>query len=298
MEVLRTLAEINQWREQRCRSLQSVGFVPTMGYLHEGHLALMKEALKRADQIVVSIFVNPTQFSPGEDLDKYPRDLDRDLRLCRQVGVHAVFTPEFEEMYPAGFQTRVVVEHLSKNLCGLYRQDFFSGVALVVTKLFCAVRPHLAVFGEKDFQQFVVVKRLSLDLNLGVEIVGHPTVREADGIAMSSRNTYLSKEQRRSALSLSRSLLTARAMVAEGERKVDVLLTRVREIIEAEPQTRIQYVQVVDEETMADISEVIPGAVMAMAVFVGEARLIDNMRLWPDGGGSRQPFDKLNPDIS
>lgn len=282
MDLFSTIAEMNRWRGERWRKGQIVGFVPTMGYLHQGHLALMEEGLRRADQVVVSIFVNPTQFSPDEDLDKYPRDLERDLQLCRELGVHAVFTPDVEEMYPPGFQTRVEVDRLTQNLCGLYRPDFFSGVALVVTKLFCAVRPHLAVFGEKDFQQFVVVKRLSRDLNLGVEIVAYPTVREADGLAMSSRNKYLSEQERRSALSLSRSLWAVRKMVAEGERGVDVLVGRVKEMIEAEPHTRIQYVQVVDEETMSDLSEAAPGAVMAMAVFVGEARLIDNMRLWPD----------------
>ena len=282
MEVLRTNDEMTKWREERYRKGQIVGFVPTMGYLHRGHLALMEEALRRADEVVVSIFVNPTQFSPGEDLDQYPRDLEQDLKLCRDLGVQAIFAPEVEEMYPSGFQTRVQVEHITQNLCGLHRQGHFSGVALVVTKLFCAIRPHLAVFGEKDFQQLVVIKRLSKDLNLGVEIVAHPTVREPDGLAMSSRNKYLSEEERNSALSLSRSLQAARNMVAEGERQVDVLLARVKEMIEAEPHTRIQYVQVVDEETVADIDEVTPKAVMAMAVFVGQARLIDNMRLWTD----------------
>ena len=282
MEVLRTNDEMTKWREERYRKGQIVGFVPTMGYLHRGHLALIEEALRRADEVVVSIFVNPTQFGPGEDLDQYPRDLEQDLKLCRDLGVQAIFAPEVEEMYPSGFQTRVQVEHITQNLCGLHRQGHFSGVALVVTKLFCAIRPHLAVFGEKDFQQLVVIKRLSKDLNLGVEIVAHPTVREPDGLAMSSRNKYLSEEERNSALSLSRSLQAARNMVAEGERQVDVLLARVKEMIEAEPHTRIQYVQVVDEETVADIDEVTPKAVMAMAVFVGQARLIDNMRLWTD----------------
>ena len=284
MEVLRTNQEMTKWREERYRKGQIVGFVPTMGYFHKGHLALMEEALQRADEVVVSIFVNPTQFSPGEDLDQYPRDLERDLKLCRDLGVQAIFAPEVEEMYPSGFQTRVQVEHITQNLCGLHRQGHFSGVALVVTKLFGAIRPHLAVFGEKDFQQLVVVKRLSKDLNLGVEIVAHPTVREPDGLAMSSRNKYLSEEERNSALSLSGSLQAARNMVAEGERRVDVLVARAKEMIEDEPHTRIQYVQVVDEETVADIDEVTPKAVMAMAVFVGQARLIDNMRLWPDSG--------------
>ncbi len=282
MEVLRTNQEMTKWREERYRKGQIVGFVPTMGYFHRGHLALMEEALRRADEVVVSIFVNPTQFSPGEDLDQYPRDLERDLELCRDLGVQAIFAPEVEEMYPPGFQTRVQVEDLTQNLCGQYRPGHFSGVALVVTKLFCTIHPHLAVFGEKDFQQLVVIKRLNKDLNLGVEIVAHPTVREPDGLAMSSRNKYLSEEERNSALSLSRSLLAARDMVAAGERRVDVLLTRAKEMIEAEPHTRIQYVQVVDEETVTDIDEVTPKAVMAMAVFVGQARLIDNMRLLSD----------------
>jgi pantoate--beta-alanine ligase len=208
--------------------------------------------------------------------------MERDLQLCRDLGVDAIFAPEVEEMYPPGFQTRVQVENLTQNLCGQHRPGHFSGVALVVTKLFCAIRPHLAVLGEKDFQQLVVIKRLSEDLNLGVEIVAHPTVREPDGLAMSSRNKYLSAEERSSALTLSRSLLAARDMVTAGERRADVLVARAKEMIEAEPHTRIQYVQVVDEETMTDIDEVTSKAVMAMAVFVGQARLIDNMRLLPE----------------
>ena len=281
MEILRTNAEMSRWRDECYRKGQTVGFVPTMGYLHRGHLALVEEALRRADQVVVRIFVNPTQFSPGEDLDQYPRDFERDLDLCRELGTHAIFAPEVDEMYPPGFQTRVLVDRLTQNLCGLYRPDFFSGVTLVVTKLFCAIRPHLAVMGEKDFQQLVVVKRLSKDLNLGVEIIPHPTVRESDGLAMSSRNTYLSREERQSALSLYRSLLAARELVKEGERRAEVLIDKTKAKIEAEPHCKIQYVQVVDEDTLIDIAEITPKAVMAMAVFVGKARLIDNMRLGP-----------------
>lgn len=282
MEVLRSTDEMHKWREQRFRKGQIVGFVPTMGYLHQGHLALMDKALRRAEQVVVSIFVNPTQFSPGEDFDQYPRDLQRDIELCRELGVHAVYAPEVKEMYPPGFQTQVLVGQLTQNLCGLHRSDFFSGVTLVVTKLFCAVRPHLAVFGEKDFQQLVVVKRLSTDLNLGVEIIPHPIVREADGLAMSSRNKYLSEEERRSALSLYRSLVVARKMVVEGEQQVSVLVAQAKKMIESEPHTRVQYIQVVDEDGMTDIDKVTAKALMALAVFVGKARLIDNMRLWPD----------------
>jgi len=286
MEVLRTIADLRRWREERWRLGKTVAFVPTMGYLHRGHLALMEEAKRRADHVVVSIFVNPKQFGAGEDLDKYPRDLERDLGLCQEVGVDVIFTPEGSEIYPPGFQTRVVVEHLSQNLCGRYRPDFFPGVATVVTKLFCLVRPEVAVFGEKDYQQLVVVRQLSRDLHLGVEVVGHPTVREDDGLAMSSRNAYLSPDQRRSALSLSQSLLAARRMVAEGERRVAVIVERVKAMIEAKPHTKVQYAQVVDGETMADLTEVTPRAVMALAVFVGTARLIDNMRLWPDAGAT------------
>ena len=282
MEVLRTIAELTRWREERRRLVKRVGFVPTMGYLHRGHLALMEEAKRRADDVVVSIFVNPKQFGAGEDLDKYPRDLERDLGLCREVGVDGVFTPKGSEIYPPGFQTRVVVEYLSQNLCGRYRPDFFPGVATVVTKLFCLVRPDVAVFGEKDYQQLAVVRQLSRDLHLGVEVVGYPTVREEDGLAMSSRNAYLSPDQRRSALSLSQSLLAARRLVAKGERRVPVLVERVKAMIEAQPHTKVQYVQVVDGEAMVDLAEVTPRAVMALAVFVGPARLIDNMRLWPD----------------
>ena len=282
MEILRTNAEMARWRDECYRKRHTVGFVPTMGYLHQGHLALVEEALRRADRVVVSIFVNPTQFGPGEDLDQYPRDFERDLDLCRELGVNAIFAPEVEEMYPDGFQTRVIVDRVTQNLCGLHRPGHFDGVALVVTKLFCAIRPHVAVMGEKDFQQLVVVKRLSRDLNLGVEIIPHPTVRESDGLAMSSRNTYLSKEERQSALSLYRSLLTARELVKEGEHRVEVLLDKIKAMIEAGPHCKIQYVQVVDEDTVTDIAEVTPRAVMAMAVFVGKARLIDNMRLWPD----------------
>ena len=281
MEILRTNAEMRRWRDQRYRKGQTVGFVPTMGYLHQGHLALVEEALRRADQVVVSIFVNPTQFGQGEDLDQYPRDFKRDVDLCGELGAHAIFAPEVEEMYPVGFQTRVLVDRLTQNLCGLYRPDFFAGVTLIVTKLFCAICPHLAVMGEKDFQQLVVVKRLSKDLNLGVDIIPHPTVREPDGLAMSSRNTYLSTEERQSALSLYRSLLAARELVKGGERRVEVLIDKTEAIIGAEPHCTIQYVQVVDEDTMNDIAEVTPKALMAMAVFVGKARLIDNMRLWP-----------------
>ncbi|MBW2070734.1 MAG: pantoate--beta-alanine ligase [Deltaproteobacteria bacterium] len=282
MDVFRTIEAMNSWRKERWRSGQRIGLVPTMGYLHPGHLALMEEALRRSDEVVVSIFVNPTQFSPGEDLDDYPRDMARDLELCRALGVHVVFAPEGAEMYGPGFQTKIIVEELSKNLCGRYRANFFTGVATVVAKLFCIVQPHLAVFGEKDFQQLVVVKRLSQDLNLGVEIIAHPTVREPDGLAMSSRNQYLSAEERRSALSLYKALLEARELVAGGERSAKTVIKRARAIIEAQPHTEIQYVQVVDEETMVDLDEVTDKALMAIAVFVGKARLIDNMRLWPD----------------
>jgi len=281
MEVFYTVDEVQRWRWRLERYHEIIGFVPTMGYLHEGHLALIDAARRRSDQVVVSIFVNPKQFGANEDLDRYPRDLEGDLEKCRQRQVDIVFAPSPKEMYPEGFQTRVTVEGLGANLCGRYRPDFFPGVATVVTKLFCLLRPQVAVFGEKDFQQLQVVRRLSRDLCLGVEVVGHPTVREPDGLAMSSRNAYLSPEGRRAATCLYRALLAARSLVAAGERQAATVLARVRQVIATEPMVSLQYAQVVDEDTMADVDEITPAAVLALAAFVEDTRLIDNMRLWP-----------------
>ena len=266
-----------KWRMQGLK----VGFVPTMGYLHEGHMALVRKARGLCDRLVVSIFVNPTQFGPSEDLDRYPRDLNRDLDLCASEGVDAVYHPSAEEMYPDGYQTYVQVEELSKPLCGASRPTHFRGVATVCTKLFNVVEPDLAVFGEKDFQQLQVIRRMVKDLDMAVEIVGHPIVREHDGLAMSSRNVYLSKEERSQALCLSKALAAAADLFESGERDAGKLVGAAKEEIAAAPLARIDYVELRDAETLELVSQVERPAVLALAVFFGKTRLIDNRVLSP-----------------
>ena len=281
MKLARTVAEARAaLAEARTRG-ESIGFVPTMGYLHEGHLALIRRARAENGFVAVSIFVNPTQFGPNEDFGRYPRDLPRDLELCRGAGVDLVFAPEAAEMYPPGFQTYVEVEELSRGLCGASRPGHFRGVATVVTKLFNIIGPDRAYFGEKDAQQLRVIKRMVLDLNLPVTIVAVPTVREPDGLAMSSRNTYLAPEERRAALVLYRALSSAEEIFGRGERRAGAILARMREIIEAEPLARIDYVAVVDDETLAPVEEIDRPVLVALAVFIGRTRLIDNIMLRP-----------------
>lgn len=253
-----------------------VSFVPTMGFLHQGHLSLMEEGRRRGDCLVTSIYVNPTQFGPSEDLAKYPRDFDMDHALCEKVGVDVIFYPSNEEMYPDNYQTYVNVESVTDNLCGRSRPGHFRGVATVCAKLFNMVKPHIAVFGKKDFQQLVVIKRMVADLNMDLEILGLSTFRENDGLAMSSRNIYLKPEERLSALSLSRSLLRAKQMYEGGERDAGAIIAEVRKMIEAQPHTKIDYVQICDTTTMKDIANIERESVLALAVRVGAARLIDN----------------------
>ncbi|MBN1283583.1 MAG: pantoate--beta-alanine ligase [Proteobacteria bacterium] len=279
MKIFETADEIRSWsRAEKARG-HGVAFVPTMGALHEGHLSLMREGKRRAEALAVSIYVNPAQFGPGEDLARYPRDLEGDLQKCRSVGAHALFAPSDREMYPDGFQSYVSVEDVSKDLCGASRPTHFRGVATVVAKLFNMVEPDVALFGEKDFQQLAVIRRMVKDLGYPVEIVGCPTVRDPDGLAMSSRNRYLSPAERSSALSLNRSLGAAREMVDAGERDPEKVLAKVRAIIEAEPDTRIDYAKIVDAGTMKDLDEIRRPALVALAVFVGSTRLIDNTLL-------------------
>ncbi len=266
--------------ELRARG-KRIGFVPTMGYFHEGHLALMRKARELSDVVVVSIFVNPIQFGPQEDLARYPRDLERDRRLAQAQGVDILFVPSAEEMYPPGFQTYVEVTELSRPLCGARRPGHFRGVCTVVLKLFHIVKPHLAVFGEKDYQQLKVIQRMVRDLNLDVEIVPHPTVREPDGLAMSSRNVYLRPEEREAALSLYRALELARRRVAEGIRETRILRTEIEEFIRSHPHTRIDYVEFRDPETLEEMDRIDRATLLALAVFVGKARLIDNTILDP-----------------
>ena len=258
---------------------QKVAFVPTMGYFHDGHLSLMRYGRQHGDRLVVSLFVNPTQFGPSEDLDRYPRDLEKDSALAREVGVDVLYTPTAADMYPLGYQTYVTVEDLSQPMCGATRPGHFRGVATVVLKLFHQVLPHLAIFGEKDYQQLAVIKRMVADLNVPVEVVGRPIVREADGLAMSSRNSYLSPEERRSALGLFQALTRARDLAASGEAKADKILTEVKQMISQTPNTRLDYAVLVDTDTLHNVDTIRGSARLAVAAMVGGTRLIDNMLL-------------------
>lgn len=269
-------AQIGTWRQAGAR----IGFVPTMGSLHEGHLALVRRARELADRTVVSVFVNPTQFGPGEDFELYPRDPERDAALLTAEGVDLLFLPEVETIYPDGAVTRVRLEGPpATGLEAAHRPGHFDGVATVVTILFGLVRPDLAVFGEKDAQQIAVVRRLVRDLNLAVEIVGHPTVRETDGLAMSSRNAYLSPEARRAAAILYRALTAAREAIERGEREGGKIRHRMREILEAEPLAEVDYAEVVDAGTFRPLERLAGQVVLPLAVRIGKTRLIDNIHL-------------------
>lgn len=255
----------------------SIGFVPTMGFFHDGHLALMMEAKKSCQVVVVSIFVNPTQFGPNEDFRNYPRDLERDLKLAEKAGVDYIFTPSVDEVYPEGCSTVVEVEGaLVERLCGRYRPGHFKGVATVVAKLFNMVRPDVAFFGRKDYQQLKVVERMARDLNFDVEIRGIETAREEDGLAMSSRNAYLSLDERAAALSLNRALKAVDELVAGGERRVQNLIEAARAVMEKEPLVGVEYLEICDPETLAPLDEVVDEALVAVSARVGKARLIDN----------------------
>jgi pantoate--beta-alanine ligase len=258
-----------------------IGLVPTMGALHEGHLSLVRHARAGDDVVVVSIFVNPTQFGPGEDYARYPRDPDRDLALLRDLGTDVVFMPPVEEVYPEGFDTHVEVEKLTQRLEGASRPGHLRGVATVVTKLFNVVQPHRAYFGQKDAQQLAVIRRLARDLDLPVEVVGLPTVREPDGLAMSSRNAYLSPEERKAALVLHRSLEAARGLWRSGVRDAALILKRMSEVLAAEPLARVDYVSVADGETLVELETVDRPALVSVGVRIGKTRLIDNVTLTP-----------------
>jgi pantoate--beta-alanine ligase len=279
--TLATVAEMVRWSDDARARHQRIALVPTMGALHTGHVSLLEAARRRADRLVLSIFVNPTQFGPKEDFARYPRDLRADLELAAPAGVDLVFAPTVAEMYPAGHQTTVRVEQLERALCGPFRPDHFAGVATVVCKLFNIVRPDLAFFGEKDFQQLAVIRRMVLDLDLRVEVVGAATVREADGLALSSRNRYLSAEDRARARGLSAGLFAARARFAAGERRAAELLSVAQAIIHPAVD-RLDYLELDDAESLQPVLGAITRpAVLAVAGFVGTTRLIDNVRLDP-----------------
>ena len=276
MQIIESIAAMREWSEAERRAGRRIALVPTMGFLHRGHLCLVSDAGTRADRLVVSIFVNPIQFGPGEDFSAYPRDFERDRALLEKEGVAVLFHPSLAEMYPEGAQTHVEVERLSLPLCGALRPGHFRGVATVVAKLFNIVRPHVAVFGEKDYQQLQVIRRLARDLSMDVEIAGHPIVREADGLALSSRNAYLTQAERAAAVCLSRALCRAERLFKRGETSAQALLQSARAEIDNEPLAGAEYVKLCDAETLDDIETIDHAAVLALAVRIGKARLIDN----------------------
>ncbi|MFN8640812.1 MAG: pantoate--beta-alanine ligase [Candidatus Binatia bacterium] len=276
MREILSAADMRTWSDRTRAAGQRIGFVPTMGYLHEGHVSLVAEARRRTDACVASIFVNPLQFGPSEDLDRYPRDLPRDRAALAAAGVDVLYLPSAPALYPSHFQTEVTVTEVTTGLCGRSRPGHFRGVTTVVAKLFNAVKPHVAVFGEKDFQQLAVIKRMAADLDTGIEVVGAPIVRESDGVAMSSRNAYLAADERRAARCLSRALAAAREALAGGARERAALLAAAEAGLAAEPLARVDYAELVDVDRLQPVERVADAALLALAVFIGRTRLIDN----------------------
>jgi pantoate--beta-alanine ligase len=280
MRVLETVEAVRAAVKNAKLKEQEVGLIPTMGFLHEGHLSLMKRARMENDLVVVSIFVNPTQFGPNEDLESYPRDLARDLAQCEAVGVDIVFTPSVTEMYPAGYSTYVNAEgNITRTLCGATREGHFKGVTSVVTKLFHIVAPTRAYFGQKDAQQVAVIQKMVRDLNFDLEIVPCAIVREPDGLALSSRNTYLSDAERREALVLSQSLQMAKQAIESGEKAALAVIEGMQKHIQSSPSAVIDYIQIVDAHSLEDLDRIEGEVLIAMAVRIGKTRLIDNMRM-------------------
>ncbi len=276
MNIVSTINEVRkqvkEWRKQGL----SVGLVPTMGYLHEGHKSLIDAAVKGNDKVVVSVFVNPTQFAPGEDLETYPRDLDRDAALCEQAGAALIFHPEPSEMYHRDYSTYVDMGTLTQGLCGKTRPTHFSGVCTVVSKLFHIVQPDRAYFGQKDAQQLAVIRHMVEDLNFDIKIIGCPIIREEDGLAKSSRNTYLNEEERKQAVILNRALQKGKEQIESGERKSLEIKQTITQTIETMPLAKIDYVEVVDFQTLESIEEIKGEILAAVAVYIGKTRLIDN----------------------
>jgi pantoate--beta-alanine ligase len=279
MTIIESVAGMKALSREWRKAGRTIGFVPTMGYLHEGHLSLVRASKERTDVTVVSIFVNPTQFGPNEDFKKYPRDLHKDSAYLEKAGVDCLFHPEAAEIYPPGYRTYVEVQGLQDRLCGKSRPGHFRGVATVVLKLFDIVAPDAAFFGAKDAQQVLILRRMAADLDLDVEVVTCPLVREPDGLALSSRNAYLSSDERKAALSLSIGLRWAERAVAAGERDAAKIVAGIVAVLEAEPLARVDYVEAVDPETLEPVAELRGDVLVALAVFVGRTRLIDNVRL-------------------
>ncbi|OGQ99932.1 MAG: pantoate--beta-alanine ligase [Deltaproteobacteria bacterium RIFOXYD12_FULL_55_16] len=282
MEIIRTPAEMTAWANRALAARETIALVPTMGSFHEGHLRLMRKARERAGRTVVSLFVNPIQFGASEDLGRYPRDFPRDCQLAEAEGVDVLFAPEAQTMYPPEASTRVIVSGLTDVLCGRSRPGHFAGVTTVVAKLFHLIKPHFAVFGEKDFQQLAVIRRMVADLNWDVEIIGHPIVREVDGLAMSSRNIYLSVPERQAALCLFKAIGQARKRVRAGLVEATLLLREIEELLQQAAVT-VEYASLVDQTTLQPQAVLGKGTVLALAVKVGATRLIDNDNLFEEG---------------
>lgn len=273
--VVKTVKEVREFVKDARRNGKTIGFVPTMGFLHEGHKSLIVRAAKENDVVVVSDFVNPTQFGPNEDFEAYPRDIDKDARLCEEAGADVIFNPEPDEMYSSPLTT-ISVDKITKGLCGKTRPIHFNGVCTVVSKLFNIVTPDRAYFGEKDAQQLIVVKKMVKDLNFDIEIIGCPIIRESDGLAKSSRNTYLNAEERSAALCLSRSLKIGKEMIENGEKEAQAVKNAIISEIEKEPLAKIDYVEIVDLDNLESTNRTDVGILCAIAVYIGKTRLIDN----------------------
>ena len=282
MQIIHHLADMTRWSNEVIAGGKALALVPTMGYFHAGHLSLMRQAGRLADHVVVSLFVNSLQFGPREDLSRYPRDLQRDARLAENEKVDILFVPTSEEMYAPDFNTRVRVNGITDTLCGQQRPTHFEGVTTVVAKLFNIIKPHCAVFGQKDFQQLSVIRKMVRELNWDIEIFAHPIVREDDGLAMSSHNTYLSSEERSKALCLNKAIQHAKARFADGLDDSDLLISEIRDIISANSGVSIDYISVVDKDTLSDKEVIDSQSVLALAIKVGGTRLIDNCFMGSD----------------
>lgn len=277
MKIITTISEIQNVADQLRHQRKKIGLVPTMGYLHKGHLSLIREAKLLSDVVVMSIFVNPTQFGPNEDFGDYPRDFDRDAELAKSAGCDIIFSPDIDEIYPDNYLTYVAVEKITKVLCGASRPIHFRGVTTIVAKLFIIVKPHVAVFGQKDAQQAIVIKRMTADLNFDIEIIVAPIMREDDGLAMSSRNTYLTPQQRKRAAVLYQSLMEANKMIENGERNAKMIINRMKSMIEQKPEAIIDYIEIVDTTNLEPLTNLKGEVLIALAVKIGKPRLIDNI---------------------
>ncbi|MBU8909894.1 MAG: pantoate--beta-alanine ligase [Desulfobacterales bacterium] len=281
MDILKTKSDMREWSKKKKKDSKTICLVPTMGYFHQGHISLMEKGKPLCDELVVSLFVNPAQFGPNEDLNSYPSNIENDLALAEKAGVTAVFLPDKKNIYPENFQTQIKLQDLPKFLCGKFRPVHFAGVATVVTKLFNIVMPDIAIFGQKDYQQLQIIKQLTLDLDFDIKIMAGDIIREKDGLAMSSRNAYLSKVQRTSALSLSKSLNLAKELIAGGEKNPAAVKNRIEAFICTFPETNIEYISFCNPKTLENIDSIENHVLLAIAVKVGKTRLIDNALINP-----------------